>query len=301
MRTSHRSGPVPSSGGVGQDGEVDYFGRVPAPPLDAYIDDVYVLTGRPRHRRVNVPPMPSAHLFLNLGDPIVVHDDGAAVPSTVQAGGWFTGLSTRRVIVEYPSQVRLAGVHFKPWGLSPFVDLPSHELRDGHVPAEVVWGPGVDGLRERAAEAPSTDEVLEIVEDGLRSRLRPSPARGFELVEGAAGLLADTWGATAVGALTQRAGVSANHLASQFKLHVGVTPKRMARIYRFAGLILSVDARHPVDWSAQAPVAGYFDQAHLSKEFKDFTGYTPTQYLALRRRHPVAEEFPPDHGPMPAE
>ena len=75
----------------------------------------------------------------------------------------------------------------------------------------------------------------------------------------------------------------------------------MARIYRFARLILSVDARRPVDWSQLAQTAGYFDQAHFSKEFKDFTGHTPTAYLALRRRFPAEPGFPPDHGPMPAD
>jgi AraC-like DNA-binding protein len=269
--------------------------------LDSYVDDVYILTGRPRHQRVNVPPMPSAHLFLNLGDPIVVHDQGAAVPSVVHTDGWVMGVSTRRVIVEYPAEVRLVGVHFKPWGLSPFIDVPLHELRDGYVPADVAWEPGVDGLRERAAEAASTGEVLQMVEDELRLRLRPSPVRGFDLVHGTAGYLADTWGATSIRALTQHAGVSSNHLASVFKAHVGVTPKRMARIHRFARLILSVDAQRRVDWSALAHLAGYFDQAHLSKEFKDFTGLTPTQYTALRRRHPPETEFPPDHGPMPVE
>jgi hypothetical protein len=55
-------------------------------------------------------------------------------------------------------------------------------------------------------------------------------------------------GAVPVGALTDAARVSGNNLATQFKSHVGVTPKRVARIYRFAQLILSVDALRPVDW-----------------------------------------------------
>jgi hypothetical protein len=44
---------------------MEYVGRVPAPPLDRFIDDIYCLTGVPRHRRMNVPLMPSAHLFVN--------------------------------------------------------------------------------------------------------------------------------------------------------------------------------------------------------------------------------------------
>ena len=135
----------------------------------------------------------------------------------------------------------------------------------------------------------------------MRSRLDEAPSRGLDLVLRAGGRLERFHGAVSIGALTDAAGVSGNHLATQFKSHVGVTPKRMARIYRFARLILSVDALRPVDWSGLAHSAGYFDQAHFVREFKDFTGHTPTGYLALRQRFPAEPGFPPDRGPMPAD
>ncbi len=280
---------------------MEYIGRVPAPPLDRFIDDIYCLTGIPRHRRLNVPPMPSAHLFINLAGLIRVYDSDPAVPPAVFTDGWFTGVRTRRFLVEYQTPVRVVGVHFKPWGMSPFLDMPSAELRDRWVPVDAVWERSLDRMRDRMAGAMSTGEILQILEDELRSRLVPAPSRGFELVSHTARRLEASWGAVPVGALTDGAGVSANHLATQFKSHVGVTPKRVARIYRFARLILSVDALHPVNWSELAQAAGYFDQAHFSKEFKDFTGHTPTAYLTLRRRFPAEKGFPPDNGPMPAD
>jgi uncharacterized protein DUF6597 len=108
---------------------MEYVSRVPAPPLDEFIDDIYCLTGVPRHRRMNVPPMPSAHLFINLGDPARLRDSDPSVPSAMLADGWFMGVWTRRFVVEYPAWVRLVGVHFKPWGISPFTGLPATELR----------------------------------------------------------------------------------------------------------------------------------------------------------------------------
>ncbi|HEX3589076.1 MAG TPA: helix-turn-helix transcriptional regulator, partial [Pseudonocardiaceae bacterium] len=149
--------------------------------------------------------------------------------------------------------------------------------------------------------AGSAAEALGVLEEELRSRLGRAPARGLGLVERAGGWLASSGGGVPVGALTDAAGVSGNHLAAQFKAHVGVTPKRVARIYRFARLILSVDALGPVDWSELAHSVGYFDRAHFSREFKDFTGHTPAAYLALRRRFPAEVGFPPDQGPMPAD
>ncbi|MEU8121045.1 helix-turn-helix domain-containing protein [Spirillospora sp. NPDC049024] len=280
---------------------MEYVGRVPAPPLDRFVDDVYCLTGVPRHRRMNVPPMPSAHLFLNLGEPARLWDSDPSVPSALLADGWFMGVWTRRFVVEYPARVRLVGVHFKPWGLSPFVDMPVSELRNRWVPVDDVWQRSLERIRNRVGDAASAAEALRVVEEELRARLAEAPARGLGLVRHAGGRLETSHGAVAVGALADAAGVSGNHLAAQFKSHVGVTPKRVARIYRFARLILSVDALRPVDWSDLAHAAGYFDRAHFSREFKDFTGHTPTEYLALRRRFPADPGFPPDSGPMPAE
>jgi AraC-like DNA-binding protein len=285
---------------IDDNGRVHYVSRVPAPPLDEYIDDIYCLTGTPRHQRLNVPPMPSTHLFINLGEPVRLYDTDHAERPAVFTDGWFMGMRTRRVLVEFPSSVQLAGVHFKPWGMSAFIDIPSSELRDRWVPVDAVWERSLDRIRNRIAGVTSPSATLRLLEDELRSRLVAAPSRGLELVTATAGELEACWGAASVGALTDHAGVSANHLAAQFKSHVGVTPKRMARIYRFARMILAVDARHSVDWSNLAHRAGYFDQAHFIKEFKDFTGLTPSAYLALRRRFPADAEFPPDNGPIPA-
>ncbi len=278
-----------------------YVGRVLTPPLSRFIDDIYCLSGVPRHRRVLVPPMPSAHLFINLGDPVRLSVCDPAVPPATLVDGWFMGLWTERVLLEYPAHVRLVGVHFKPWGLSAFTDVPAIELRDRYVPVDAVWQRALDRIRNRLGETASPGEALDLVEQELRSRLAEKPTRTLDLVAQAGARLERSYGSVPVTALSDAAGVSGNHLAAQFKSHVGVTPKRVARIYRFARLILSVNTRGPIGWTEFAHAAGYFDQAHASKEFKAFTGHTPTDYLALRRRFPAQDRFPPDAGPMPAE
>jgi AraC-like DNA-binding protein len=280
---------------------MEYVGQVPAPPLDRFIDDIYCLTGVPSHRRMNVPPMPSAHLFVNLGGPVHLWDSDPSVPPAVLTDGWFMGVWTRRFLFEYPTPVRLVGVHFKPWGISPFVDIPATELRDRWVPVDSVWQRSLDRIRNQVGEIGSVTETLRVMEEELRSRLAKGPSPGLDLVQHTGRRLETSHGAVAVGALTDAAGVSGNHLATQFKSHIGVTTKRVARIYRFARLILSVDALRPVDWSELLQTAGYFDQAHFSREFKDFTGHTPTEYLALRRRFHAEQGFPPDNVPIPAD
>ena len=153
---------------------MEYVSRVPAPPLDLFIDDIYCLTGVPRHRRMTVPPMPSAHLFINLGGPARLRDSDPSVPSAVLADGWFMGVWTRRFLVEYPARVRLAGVHFKPWGISPFAGLPATELRDRWVPVDAVWPRSLDRIRNQAGDSASATELSDIIAKVLPAQ-QPQP------------------------------------------------------------------------------------------------------------------------------
>lgn len=254
-----------------------YVGREPRPPLGVYIDDVYVLAGEPGgRRRLNIPPMPSAHLMVNLGDPVYLREPGSGVATPVPGGSWFMGLRTRRFIVECGEKVLVAGVHFTPWGMAPFVSIPPGELRDRWVPADVLWGKGADRLREQLAAARSVEEMLQQLEHGLQARLSPELSSRMSLVSSAAATVAASWGAMPIAALVDETGVSGNRLAAAFASQVGVGPKRLSRIYRFAHLLLSIDASRPVGWAGLADAVGYFDQSHLINDFKGFTGLTPS-------------------------
>lgn len=228
---------------------------MPAPPLDRFIDDIYCLTGVPHHRLMNVPPMPSAHLFLHLDGPVRLWDSDRSTPSAVFTDGWFMGLWTRRFPFEYPTYVRLVGVHFKPWGMSPFVDIPAAELHNRWAPVDAVWQRSVDRIRNRVGDVTSAAETLRVLEEELRSRLADAPARGLDVVQRTGGRMETSHGTIPVGTPADAARVSGNHLANLFKAHIGVTSKRVARIYRSARLIVSLDALGPVDWSELAQPA----------------------------------------------
>lgn len=96
-------------------------------------------------------------------------------------------------------------------------------------------------------------------------------------------VIAATSGAVAIGDLSVAAGVSSTHLAQRFKELIGVTPKRLARNYRFAATVFAIDPAGPIDWGDLAGGAGYFDQAHFGGEFRAFTGLTPIQHVEVRR------------------
>jgi len=179
--------------------------------------------------------------------------------------------------------------------------MPAAELCDRPVTLEQVWGrPAVAELRDRLATADGPHEMLTLLEGELRRRL--CGTAGLGLVRHTSSVIAATGGAAAIGDLGEAAGVSSTHLARRFKDLIGVTPKRLARSYRFTATVFAIDPAGPVDWSDLAGAAGYFDQAHFGHEFRAFTGLTPTRYVEVRRR--FLREHPGhalDGWPLPAD
>ncbi|MEV0614752.1 helix-turn-helix domain-containing protein [Nonomuraea sp. NPDC050404] len=261
---------------------MQYVSLVPRPPLNGLIDDLYYLEGSPPYPRLTLPPSPSALLIFNLGPPFRIRA-AAGVETAGYADGCVITIPTRAYVFGYPPGTRSVGVHFKPWGLAPFLGMPAAELRDLPVTIEQVWGrPAVAVLRERLAMAAGPHEMLKLLEEELMRRF--TEATGLGLVRHTGGVIAATGGAVTIGGLSVAAGVSSTYLAQRFKALVGITPKRLARTYRFATTVLAIDPAGPVDWPEVAARAGYFDQAHFGHEFRMFTGLTPTRYIDARRR-----------------
>jgi AraC-like DNA-binding protein len=278
---------------------MEYMSSVPRAPLDGLIDDLYYLEGAPPYARLTLPP-PSALLIVNLGAPFRIRS-GTDIETAEYADGCVVTMPTRAWEFGYPPWTRSVGVHFKPWGLAPFLPMPAAELCDRPVTVEQVWGrPAIAELRDRLATVDGPHEMLTLLEEELMRRL--CEAAGLGLVRQTSSVIAATRGAVAIGDLSVAAGVSSTHLAKRFKEIIGVTPKRLARTYRFAATLFAINPAGPIDWGDLAHGAGYFDQAHFGHEFRAFTGLTPTRYVEVRRR--FLREHPGhvlDSWPLPAD
>lgn len=263
---------------------MEYVARAPAPALASIVDDLYYLAGTPPYPRLTIPPMPSALMVVNLADPFrVTHPGGTE--DFADGCAWST--PTCRTIFEYPANSRTVGVHLKPWGLTPLIGAPAAML-GLPVPLGAVWGAYAKELADRLDSAATPGAMLDVLEAALLTRLRP--VAGLGLVHDTSARIRRSAGSLSIARLTEAAGVSSTHLATRFKDLVGITPKRLARTYRFARVVSSIDTARDVDWAEVAHRAGYHDQPHFNHELRRFTGLTPTDYLDLRRR--FAAEHP---------
>lgn len=169
-------------------------------------------------------------------------------------------------------------VNLTPIGAYQFFGLPMSEIANRSVHLEDVFG--VDGrlLAERLREARDWETRFSVLDAAILARLTiaPTPSPG---VTHAWRRMRDAHGLIDIGALAEEVGWSRKHLAAQFSAQAGLAPKVMARVLRFNRAISLLQGPASTgDWSGIAFDCGYYDQSHLIREFREFTGLTPGEF-----------------------
>ena len=89
----------------------------------------------------------------------------------------------------------------------------------------------------------------------------------------------DTPEAAKVGLIADRFGVTARTLERKVRESTGLPPNVMRRVLRFRRAFRMLDAAPPGTWARVALRAGYFDQAHLIRDFRQFAGAPPSEFF----------------------
>ncbi|MEU5088490.1 helix-turn-helix domain-containing protein [Streptomyces sp. NPDC021356] len=180
---------------------------------------------------------------------------------------------------ELPMCIR---ARLRPGAARSVFGAPVSELRDQAVPLTELWGERAARLEQRLNELTGLDSVLRGIEDTLLTCVhRDADPRDLLLREAVASL--STPGER-VAALARRLSVSERHLRDLFTGHVGLTPKRFARIQRIRTVLAGVGS---APWAALAVDTGYYDQSHLTADFRTLMGLSPTAFHAGRLPTPT--------------
>jgi AraC-like DNA-binding protein len=198
------------------------------------------------------------------------------------AYGTFTaGLHEAFTIVESAGPNVGIQVNFTAIGARLFYDRPLAELTNRTVELTDVFGRSADRLISQLNEAPSWEERFAILdrEIGSRTAFARRPAR---VIEWAWEELSRTRGRVRISDLVREVGWSERHFAVQFRDQIGLAPKALARLMRFAHAVRSLTTDPSPNLADLAQICGYYDQAHFTRDFRSFAGTTPTALLASR-------------------
>jgi AraC-like DNA-binding protein len=207
------------------------------------------------------------------------------VDSPYRPPAFAMGARSASTVLEGACSPSYLEVLLAPLGAYRLLGLPLAELSGQLVDLAEVLGPDGRCLGEQLREAPTWRQRFACVDRFLLRRLdegpRPSPEVGWAWER-----LVGTGGAVPIGQLADEVGWSHKHLIARFKRQVGLRPKTAARLVRFERVLGRLDERRPLDWGQVAREVGYADQAHLIRDFHQFTGATPTEFAA--RTNPPA-------------
>ena len=252
----------------------------PEPPLSNFVEIFWLFEGRGVDDKPDrILPTGTLELAINLRkNELAFHDVDHPENRSRFSGAVVSGAHGRGFAPGDEEEVFLIGVHFKPGGAFPFLGLPAGELADTHVDLETLWGPSAAWLRERLCEARTSAERFRLLEEALLDRLRHGVEQHYA-VQAALDMFAKDQVVPRVREAARYIGLSQRRFIQAFKAEVGLTPKLFSRIQRFQRTRVLVQQDHSPDWPSLALDLGYFDQSHLIREFLEFSGLSPTDYL----------------------
>ena len=269
----------------GTDGDLVELAR--ADPHPALAGDALGYTG---YRERTVDPLRRRELpfagvvvILSGGPELRLGDPDDAAPGTSYTS-FVAGLDDRAVLTEHDGVSDGLQLNLTPFGAYRIFGVPMWELARRAVPLdEVLGGEGAE-LAERLDGAARWEQRFAVLEAWLARRLdggrRPSPH-----LEWAWRRIVETEGRIVVERLAGELGCSRRHLAAGFREQVGLPPKAVARVLRFRRALRLLDAAGGLPLGQIAPDCGYYDQAHLNRDFRRLAGATPTELAARRASH----------------
>lgn len=202
----------------------------------------------------------------------------SAAGDFVPRDAFIAGLHTRPAFTQFD---RISGgvqVNLTPIGARLFTGLPMSEIANTSVNLHDVLGASGRELRERIEQAPDWESSFTTLDDFIAARL----ARAVAVPRGAVWAwrrIEETGGLAPIAPIADEVGWSRKHLVEQFRRHVGLPPKTLARVVRFGRLVRGIAGMESPPWALVAARYGYFDQAHLVRDFVQFAGCTPSEYM----------------------
>lgn len=254
----------------------------PKPPLSKFVDNFWLYEGYEQQNTERILPTGTLELAINLRqNELRFYDAECPENCSRLSGAVVSGASGRGFTPGVAAFI--IGVHFKPGGAFPFLGLPACELADTHVDLETLWGSSAGRLRERLCEARTATERFQLLHEALMGRLCDRVEQHYA-VSAALEMFEKNQAVPRVREAAKYLNLSQRRFIQVFKAEVGMTPKLFSRIQRFQQTRSFIQRNPSINWAGLAADLGYFDQSHFIREFLEFSGLSPTDYVNRHNR-----------------
>ena len=283
-------------------GEWQTAQRAADPRLRAYVHGYFASSS---HLRVTVQerhlPGTEVALLLNFGAPHRRLDTARSGEWSSRDGVWVVGLHNQHQVTQAVGERHFMVVRFTPIGAHLFLRLPMHAIANDAIDLAQIDPALARVVMSRVGIARSWTDRFAAMESLIAERVAGAHIPGS--IGFALRRLVAADGRVALGAVAAELDCSHRTLIARFRTCVGFPPKTIARLLRFNRAVRAlnrlsgtradevagkpyIEAAQTADrwvgairWADLAADCGYFDQAHLIKDFRAFAGSTPAAFL----------------------
>ena len=191
--------------------------------------------------------------------------------------GIISGLTDTIRQVSYAAQSANLIIAFKDGGMAAFSPVPAHELFAQSIAAGNIFPPSeMELLSERIQHAITHEARIQLLDHFLLNKLTTTPSD--PMINMAVGLIRKHKGIIRVKDLATALHISQDPLEKKFRARIGSSPKKFASITRIRNLINNYKSYTSLTDASYE--AGYYDQSHFIKEFRQFTGRSPKDFFS---------------------
>ncbi len=261
---------------------MEYNTYAPSQGLTKYIKCFWTLSDDASGAgvRQRIVPDGCMEMIFHLGDHFIqfVSND-----SFVQPKAFVFGQITEPLEIAPSGRSDIFAVRFHPEGFNRFATIPLRSMYDRAVPLDELYGSSGFELERCIAAAESVSARMEIVSIFLHQRIIETGGTD-ELVRSAVDLLIDSKGQQTLQEVVTGIQISRRQLERRFSDEVGLTPKQLSRIIRLQNALAGMKEKRWPSFTVLAAECGYFDQAHFIRDFRAFTGFTPSGFYGENTR-----------------
>lgn len=189
------------------------------------------------------------------------------------------GQLTGPFYIQPVGQVNTFAIRFYPYGFANFITTPLKNLSDKETPLADLFGDTVAaGLQDEIIRAADTQERIRISEKFLLGLLT-NRTTVDKIVKSTIDTLMLTSGSRPIQHMLDRDAAKRRRLERKFSKQIGISPKQLGKIVRLQAALKMLLRKKTETFSQLAYEADYYDQAHFIRDFKAFTGTTPSEFL----------------------
>ncbi len=225
---------------------------------------------------IDTPPSAFPAFVFNLRTPTKVAMDHQAFIDTPLS--FISGQCLKNYTLELSAPLLQIGIVFKPTGIHHLYGLSMFEFTNSRIDLQDILGSEMNDLLDQLQSAKDDIIRIHIVENMLLERLieRLPVCDG---VDAAASTIIDRYGNVQVSDILVGSCMSRRKFERYFLRKVGISPKFYARIRRYGYICSLIAGKRSVAWDQLLYRVGFYDQSHFIKDFKEFSGVSPNQYL----------------------